>query len=158
MPISSGPNREDIRPYEAPSGTRNILGNHRRHSAALNVHNPQANTHYVWEAATRDKVLSRQMRGYRVVGPDDPERKGLETDLSQGLPLDMLQARQDVVLMKAPEDVYRTIMEQKAQDAQAAMATANEYLSKGQPLTHRYGKGSPIYYQKPEHKTGVEEY
>ena len=150
MAISGGGSREELIPLKLDDET---YGTHRGPAAGLNVSNLRPNLHVYWEAADESKIRWRMNEGWHVIPPDAPERSGLEQDPNFGHALDTVQRRQDVVLMGIPLDKYRERKKEQAAQRQANKdGVAEAWLSKGEPLSQRYGSGAPVYYKAGQHR------
>ena len=163
MSISVGPPRLDIAPL-LPDGNvaANVRGNHRGPAAGLNVHNPQPGMHYFHcrhPQADRSAAQYRRFvnHGYRPVSPADPEFTSESLDLRfEELGLKDFHLKKDTILMKVPEETYRTQQEfaQMNRDAQVDGPT-NEFLQRARELENSYGARAegPTHYRGPGHGT-----
>ena len=130
------------------------VGSHTGHAAALNIRNPQPGWHYYHVKRDRASIQRFMNMGYKPLRSDDPEMRGAIEFNAENVPeLDGLQAYKDVVAMKIPEDLYRTLLEEKARKAAIQReGTADAHVSKGQNLAARAGANrDDLYYASKHH-------
>lgn len=162
MSLQGGPSFHDLEPLlidRDELGRPTSVGCHRGAYEALNVRNAQPGMIYYY-AARRRGVLRFLNRGWEVVLDSDPERWGAELPDKVQAQLGGEKAFQDVVLVRAPEDLVRAENDEKAAQARAALNGSEQaYFDQGRRVASmiRGGSGKDIYYATREHGLHFEE-
>ena len=157
MAISGGGDRRELRPIRQEAG---VLGSHKGAHEALNIRNPQPNTHYRYERANQSAIQRSKNNGYRFVQDSDPEAWGVDDDempMSVQSQLSSIRAYQDVVLMKTPLDNFKRITDEQESRSRAALDGAEAaYLSEGERNTAAAGAaagGQSLHHRTKHHQT-----
>ena len=163
MTLSAGVNRLDLVPINELGERRaGVRGSHLGPASGLNIQGAQPGMVYKWIRHPKHDRGGAQLQrfvnmGYEVVPPGDPEYKDREASLQYSqLGVDGYQVHGDVLLVRIPEEKERERQEFRTLQNQIAMTGgADEYLSRGEDLSNRYGltdrAEGPIYYKGPGH-------
>lgn len=148
---------EWLRPYDDDRDGEGdpVIGCHVGNTEALNVRNPQPGFRYYHGPAQRRGVLRSLInRGWEVVPPDAPERIGDAKDPRFGSAVDSSQAFGDTVLMRAPDHLYRKIIDEEAAAARYALGDAGDpFLDGATDAENHYSRaGRPTRYRRPDHR------
>ena len=153
MAISGGGDRRELRPIQQD---RDVLGSHKGAHEALNIRNPQPNTHYRYERADQSAIQRSKNNGYRFVQDTDPEAWGVDDDdmpMSVQSQLSSIRAYKDVILMKTPLDNFKRITDEHEARSRAATEGAEAaYLSEGERNTA--AAGAAAMGRSLHHRTG----
>lgn len=79
--IGGGRDREDLRPYDPEAflesdDPNDMMGCHVGSFMGLNVSNPQPGMFYAWADDSRAGMMRARIKGYHVVGAEEPEMAG----------------------------------------------------------------------------------
>jgi hypothetical protein len=165
MSISGGSPNDLLRPLRHDgNATEEARGCHMGPAQALNVYKARDGFMYYWvrhPRVDRGTQLQRFVNeGWEIVPPEAAEHKGRETSLNYSqFGLDNIQVHGDVLMLRIPEDKYRTMSEYRVQLAKVAReGPTAEYERKAESLPEHYRSRAdgPIYYRGAGH--GYQEY
>lgn len=148
----------DLSLYAPLDHEGNVEGGHGCHRGLhqhLNVVGAQAGFVYYYPRRTVDGIRRASSQGWKVVGPDDPERQmdAVDPNLQQaGLTADGSQGNTEIVLCKMHESQYRRFRE--ATDVETNLDPAREWEQKGRAIESRYPKHTHpgrTYFAGPGH-------
>lgn len=162
--IDSGPPLSDTRPLEIERdelGRPMQIGCHVGSGTALNVRNPQPGYVYWYERSKPADVLRKMNEGWELVTSEHPEGWGAQLPAHVQAALGTARAYQDVVLMRAPEEIVAARQQENSEQARLSREGIDrDFEDRGRRLQAALGQrggARPVYSRHPDHGYFLEE-